>query len=238
MAFRHSEERRIEFASKDGTRLAGILDIRSEKKCVIICHGIGGNSEEALYENLAKKFTSSGLSAFRFDFRGHSKSGGRIEDMTVSGEKEDLESAFNYLKKEGYTSIGILAASFAGGAVSLFLSEHNKDENIKAVVMWGAMVSYGENGFSINRPTLKTGTRLLQETRGLRPLEALRGIDTPILIIHAKGDQIVKYGPNAQAAKRLLGKKAELLAIDTNEHGLENQEYAYQEADKFFVRIL
>lgn len=136
-------EEKFYFKTSDGLRLCGILSKpqNSTNRCIILCHGITADKEEnGIFTNLAKELMESGFNVFRFDFRGHGESEGKSVDMTVLGEVKDLEATVNFLKEKGYKDFGILDASFAGGAISVF--SFARKDIVKALVLWNALIDY------------------------------------------------------------------------------------------------
>ncbi len=140
---KNAMQEKVEFDSLDGTRLVGTL-YKSRvptDKCVILCHGIAGRKEQLDIRALANRLANNGISAFAFDFIGHGESGGRQEEMTLSKEKENLESAIAQMQgKYGFRQFGLVAFSFAGGAAELFLAEH--PDRIKAAAFWSARFDF------------------------------------------------------------------------------------------------
>ncbi len=248
----------VRFESEDGTGLVGVLNIRSRKKCVILCHGITGSMEDEYIRGLENRLVKRGISTFRFDFRGHGKSGGEQEGMTISGEKGDLEAAFDFLVDRGYESFGVVAASFAGGAVSYFLPNHQ--ESVKAIVLWAGLIDY-RNSFQIKdlddegRQMLKDkgyvefgdrgfklGSGAFNEMNGpkrLRPWAELEKVNTQILFLHGDNDQVAQYDDAKRYAERFKT-HAELVTVKGAKHGFEGSDeiFAEEKATDFLVAKL
>lgn len=251
---------KIFFKSFDGLKLCGILSIPKLKtqKCVVLCHGITvDKEEEGVFTDLAQKLCSAGFAVFRFDFRGHGESEGNSVDVTIKGEAEDLKATVKYLKSKGLNKFGILAASFAGGAVSLFAS--SRPEEVQALILWNAGIDYsskitpvtlwgkkyfgkqaferaGKFGFTeIGSRKFKIGKRLLDEFKILKPWKNLAEINIPILFIHGDKDSYIPYSDSVKYSK--LFKNAKLITIYGAEHGFhDNPEHA-EEADKVTVEF-
>lgn len=253
------------FKTSDGLRLCGIVSIPREKtdKCIILCHGITVDKEEGgIYTNLAEKLCDEGFAVFRFDFRGHGESEGRSVDMTIKGEEKDLEAAIKFLTAKGFGKFGIVAASFAGGAVSLFASNH--PEKVQALVLWNAGIDYGAKINPINQWTkkywgkpafervekfgfteigsrkFKIGEKLMEEIKTLKPWEKLLGIDIPILFVHGDKDSYIPYSDSVKYSN--LFKNAELITIKGGEYGFRDNQKHAEQADKstieFFQKYL
>jgi len=253
------------FYFKSGSlKLCGILTkpAASTNKCVVLCHGMTVTKEEdGIFTELAQKLANAGLAAFRFDFSGHGESEGDSVDMTVAGEKEDLESAIRFLQSKGYKTFGILGASFGGGVVSLFAAEHHNI--VKALVLWNPLVDYHsllepklpwplsnfakkatqqleKQGFiEVGPRRFKLGKPLFDELRKLQPWKGLQKLKIPILFVHGDNDTYVPYEDSVKYSKLL---KAELKTIRKAGHGFHDNKKVAEEADKatieFFLKNL
>lgn len=248
-------EEKIYFNTSDGLKLCGILSTpnKATQKCIILCHGIGyhKDEDENIFLNFAKKLAGEGFAVFRFDFRGHGESEGNSIDMTVAGESRDLETAVKFLQDKDFKEFGILACSFAGGAVSLFFSAHQDQNIIKALVFWASVIDYAEMinptlpweikywgkpafervekfGFTeIGSKKLKVGKGLMDEIDTLKPWEKLLGVSTPMLFVHGDKDQYVRVGDSIKYSA--LMKNAKLEIIKGADHGFhETPEFAEQ----------
>lgn len=56
---------------------------------VILMHGIFSSKDFIPMPSLAKGLAQAGIGSVRFDFNGHGKSDGRMQDMTIAKEIED-----------------------------------------------------------------------------------------------------------------------------------------------------
>lgn len=247
---------RVRFRSSDGISLVGILERPKKKtdKCIILCHGITVDKEEdGIFTNLSAKLAKNGFAVFRFDFRGHGESGGKSINMTVLGEEKDLEAACGFLTDKGYRKFGIVAASFAGGAVSFFVPGHQN--MVKALVLWNSLLNYGsgtwkrwlgggnsaqlrEKGY-ITRNGFKIGKKLLDEMRGLEPWKELKKLRIPIMFVHGDRDEAVPYADSVKYSKML---KAELNTIKGATHGFHDNKRQSDQADNvtiaFFLQVI
>ena len=252
------------FFESGSLKLCGILvkPAKATKTCIVLCHGITvDKDEDGIFAELAKKLADAGFAVFRFDFRGHGESAGNSVDMTVAGEKEDLESAIKFLKNQGYQKFGILGASFGGGVVSLFAAEHRAIA--KALVMWNPLVDYHailepklpwplsnfakkamqqleKQGFiEVGKKKFKLGKPLFDELRTLQPWKGLQKLKIPILFVHGDKDKYVPYEDSVKYSKLL---KAELKTIRKAGHGFHDNKKVAEEADRatieFFLKNL
>ncbi len=62
---------------------------------VILMHGIFSSKDYIPMPQLAKGLAKAGIASVRFDFDGHGKSEGRMQDMTIEKELADAQSIWN-----------------------------------------------------------------------------------------------------------------------------------------------
>ena len=87
---------------------------------VILMHGIFSSKDYNPMPALAKGLASSGIASIRFDFDGHGKSEGRMQDMTIENEIADAMAIWEYAKGLPYvTEIGFLGHSQGGVVASM-----------------------------------------------------------------------------------------------------------------------
>ena len=253
-------EEKVYFETSDGLKLCGILSVPKVKtqKCVVLCHGIGNvdKNEDGIFTKLAKKLCDADFAVFRFDFRGQGESEGEQVDMTVSKEAIDLESAIKFLQGKGYKEFGILGASFAGGAVSLFVSQNQN--LVKGLILWNALIDYqsminpvtnwekknwGSKIFDraerlgyaeIGSSKYRMGKELASELSVLKPWELLRDIKAPILFIHGDKDDHVPFADSVKYAKMF---NSELAVIKGATHGFHEKPEYSEEADKVTIKF-
>lgn len=253
-------EEKFYFKNDEGLKLCGILNKPEKdiKKCIVLCHGITVDKDEGgIFIKLAQKLSKFGFAVFRFDFRGHGESEGDSIDISVAGEKRDLESTIKFLQNLGYKYFGILAASFGGGAASLFVAEHLKI--IKAFVLWNPVIDYHsilepklpwpkknfgkeamqkleKHGFiEIGSSKFKAGKKLFTELRRLQPWKELKKIKIPILFIHGNKDEHVPCEDSVKYANLL--KNAKLKTIHGAKHGFSNSKMHAEQANNITIEF-
>ena len=93
-------EQRVAFTSRDGVTLSGIYRKTegTPKAGIVLAHGITVEKDyEGFYPGLSVELARHGFESLRFDFRGHGESEGTPEEMTLTGEVQDLAAAVRFL---------------------------------------------------------------------------------------------------------------------------------------------
>ena len=97
---------------------------------VILMHGIFSSKSYNPMPSLAKALASEGIASIRFDFDGHGKSDGRMQDMTVEKEISDAMAIYSFVEGLPWVdAIGLLGHSQGGVIASMTagrLSESGK----------------------------------------------------------------------------------------------------------------
>ncbi len=213
----------IVFKSTDGMKLSGwFIPNHKTKTAIIVMHGYPADKANLLgiAEFLAKDFN-----VFLFDFRSFGKSEGFYTTVGYL-EKNDLLGAINFLEKEkNITKIGLYGFSL-GGAVAL-MTNHN---NVKAIVTDSAyaklshMAEHMYSQFFILKYPLAFLTKLYGliflriNVDSVNPVDNIKNIKIPILLIHAEKDSQI---PVKEAyLLHEANKKAELWIIKNADHGM------------------
>jgi len=236
----------IDFESLDGTKLKGIWHVPAKptSKVIILAHGITvTKDEDGIFITLAARLADEGYAVFRFDFRGHGESGGDSVDMTIAGELQDLQAAFDVVRNQGYTKIGLLGASFGGGIAALFKSENNNV--LTCLGLWNPCLNYDhcflhpetdwlrdqssrlhseiatQGWTTIGSRKFKVGKALFEEMEHVYPYEALKKITIPTIVVHGDHDTYVPFSDSVQYINN-LPKSSELVIIEGSEHGFHD----------------
>ena len=64
---------------------------------VILMHGIFSSKDYVPMPSIAKGLAKAGIASIRFDFNGHGKSEGRMQDMTIEKEIADAMAVYEYV---------------------------------------------------------------------------------------------------------------------------------------------
>ena len=87
---------------------------------VLLMHGIFSSKDYNPMPSLAKALAKAGIASIRFDFDGHGKSEGRMQDMTIEKEIADALAIWEYAESlPCVTQIGLLGHSQGGVIASM-----------------------------------------------------------------------------------------------------------------------
>ena len=229
-------EETISLGSSNGKTIAGVLHHPAgelPRGAVILCHGMESskNSEKLVY--LARVLAKRGFLALRFDFAYAGESSEKFEDITYSGEVEDLRAACSFMHHRYAGPIGILGSSMGGTVALLFASE---EPGIAALVTIAAPVhpeafprrmlkpeqlqNWRDRGFTFYNGQ-RLNLALLEDLETINVLESARKIACPVLIIHGDADEIVPVEEAHELNACLSGKK-KLLILKGTDHRLSD----------------
>jgi len=232
--------------SIDGVELEYVKNVHpSEKSKVLLVHGITVDMHEGgMYDRLAKALFNLGYSTMQFSFRGHGKSKGTQEGMTIAGEMLDLLSAIRYFQEHKHEKIQIIAASF--GAVSTCLIIDSIADILENLVLWNPVLDldntflhptleWGVANFSIEKRKIlqtqdfllvdsdfRAGIILFNEFPYYNPKENLVNSGINTLIVHGDKDSYVSYDVSKKVAER--SDNVKLVTVEGSDHGFDSKE--------------
>jgi len=204
---------------------------------VILMHGIFSSKDYNPMPALAKGLAEAGIASIRFDFDGHGKSEGRMQDMTVEKEIADALAIWEYAKKLPYVSgIGFLGHSQGGVVASMAAGRlaGQRGEIPKGLVLIapGAVIKdacrHGKffnarfdpedpPGFIRCWGIKKLGREYLLSTQNLDIYGTASAYRGQVFILHGTRDKIVPLSCSEQY-KEIYGDTAELVLIDGENH--------------------
>ena len=228
-------EKKIAFQNSRGTKLVGALHLPEEKtdSAVIVSHGFAANKDRTRLIKLAKTLSKNGFVILRFDFGGCGESENR--EITVKDQVDDLKSAINYMRENGYSNIGLLGESL--GALTSILVY---DDEIKTLVLWAPVTKsktpsiiqkeelqqeLNERGFIIyqkDEKEFKIPKEYFKERQAVNQKEILSKIKSPVLIIHGDKDDTVPF-EQSKEAMQFLPKESKLEIIREGDHKLDDK---------------
>ena len=214
-------EEKVSFVNRRGQTLDGILhhpEAVTPRAGVILCHGMGSNKESDKLTLLSQELAQRRLLVLRFDFAYAGRSG-KFEEITYSGEVEDLQAAFAFMRDRQTRKIAIFGSSMGGTVALLFAAE----QPALATVVTIAAPAHPEL-FSSRLLTpaqveewRKTGhtfyqgqrinVSLLHDLENLDIPAAAQKISCPVLILHGDQDDVVPVDEAYQLFASLPGLK-------------------------------
>jgi dipeptidyl aminopeptidase/acylaminoacyl peptidase len=233
-----AHEEHIHFRNARRQNLAGIVHhpAADATAAVILCHGMESSKASEKIVTLSRELAQRGILALRFDFAGSGESGGRFEEMTYSGEVEDLRAAYEVVVKYRPEKIGVFGSSMGGTVALLFAAQ---EESVATVVTLAAPVHPERFTERLSTPeqtqqwrtqgyTLYHGRRidvsLLNDLERLDVMNAARKITCPVLVIHGDKDDTVPVEEAHELYAALQGPK-KLCILPGSNHRLTNPEH-------------
>ncbi len=195
----------VEFASRRGNVLVGDLHRprHANGTILVLCHGMEstrrGNKQRAIVE----RFGPAGYTILRFDFSYVGDSEGRFEDLTISGEVDDVLGALDFLDDFG-AARRILIGSSLGGAVALLAAAAEPDR-VSAVATIAAVGDTAIFTRDLDAAEIESWRRrgsrpwrdgsinvsFLDDVERLDILAAVTRIRRPLLVMHGRCDNVV-----------------------------------------------
>ena len=208
-------------------------------KCpmVLLMHGIFSSKDYNPMPSLAKALAQAGIASIRFDFDGHGKSEGRMQDMTIEKEIADAMAIWEYAKSLPYvTQIGLLGHSQGGVIASMTAGRlAAAGGRVPAGVVLlapGSVIKQACQGgkffnarFDPADPpkfircwgTMKPGREYLLTTQQLDIYGTAAAYQGPVLLLHGTKDSIVPMWCSEQYLET-YGSRATLVKVDGVNH--------------------
>lgn len=208
-------------------------------KCpmVILMHGIFSSKDYNPMPALAKGLAQAGIGSIRFDFDGHGKSEGRMQDMTIEKEIADAMAIWKYVNGLPYVSeIGFLGHSQGGVVASMtagrLSAQGNGAPKGMVLIAPGSVIKEACQGgkffnarFDPKDPPefircwgiKKLGREYLLTTQELDIYGTAKAYGGSVLILHGTNDSIVPLWCS-ERYKETYGERSELSLIEGENH--------------------
>jgi hypothetical protein len=219
----------IKFKTADGLTLSGwFVKAEREKGVVLLCHGNAGNISHRLDE--LKRYHDLGFSVFIFDYRGYGKSEGRPSEK---GTYLDAEGAWKFLiEKKGVRpqELIFVGRSF-GAAIAADLAVKHPP---RAFIIESGFTSLPDIASELYpRFPIRVFLRYRYDTIG-----KLRKIKSPVLIIHSRDDQLVKFHHGEKLFAAANEPKTFVEISGPHNEGYQQSEAKYRESLKIFLEAV
>lgn len=235
-------ETNLRFRSFDGTALEGtyVSGAHASDAVAILVHGITSSRDEfGLFSGLATHLANKGVPSLRFDYRCHGKSKRPMEEMTLAGIVNDIESAAVLgLAQAKASCVHVVGMSFGGGLAVFWAA--TTAMAVSTVVMLAPVIDYEDDVLgqhkaivdgkliekaaeqlrkkgSLKMDGIRYGPALLNELRYISGVEGLRRLKCDSLILHGDADSIVPYASSERFVK--LNHHCRLVNIAGTDHG-------------------
>lgn len=226
---------KVTFRNSRDLEIVGILHIPEAKtdSIIIMSHGSASNKDREKFVRTASEYAKNGISALRFDFGGSGES--YDSEISIDKQIDDLKSAINFVKDQGYSIIGLHGDSL-GALVSILA--YNSE--IKAMLLWapvtagtnpsllrkeGVSEELEEKGYIIKEKDgkqFKFPKEYFEFRKKVNQKEMLSVIKCPVLIIHGDADDTVPLD-NSKEAMEYLSEKSKLEIIKGGTHKLDTK---------------
>lgn len=194
-----------------------------KKQSVIILHALTGKKENRTINFLAKNLPNFDYNTIQFDFSGHGESEGKLGEATISKQLEDIISVLNGIKTINTRELIVIGNSFS---VLTALAFSKNNPSVKSLILLSGRANYLEYINNLERIGNKYrlfGNKFIDENfvedyKKYNPLENIRSIDIPILIIHGENDGVVPVENAELFYNNSKSKKKELVIIKGADH--------------------
>ncbi len=229
-------QERISFANSRGDTLSGVLHHSATsaiRGAVILCHGMESNKDSEKLVYLGEALASRGVLALRFDFSYVGESSGKFEDITYSGEVDDLRAAYALVQSRRPGKTAVLGSSMGGTVALLFAAE---EPAVAALVTVAAPVhpeqfprriltpkqidQWRNQGFTTYHGQ-RLNVALLHDLGKINVCEAVKRIACPVLIVHGDADEVVPV-KEAHELHAYLDNSKQLLVLKGGDHRLSD----------------
>ncbi|MEM2866538.1 MAG: alpha/beta hydrolase [Candidatus Hadarchaeales archaeon] len=178
--------------------------VEASRACVIMCHGLFGSMYSPKYIELSEELGRRGLSSLRFN-QGTGEGG---KQATLTQRIEDLKKMVTFARSLGHRRIGLMGSSL-GGCVALLFS--SLQGGVHALATWAT---------PCRLEGLLEGSELEELARDAeryRPLEAVRRVGAPLLLLHGTEDELVPPHHSRELFEEALPPKL-LLWVEGADH--------------------
>jgi predicted alpha/beta-fold hydrolase len=121
-------------------------------RCVIISHGLEGNSDRAYIKGMARAFLSRGVNVAAWNFRGCSGEVNRELRFYHSGATDDLMAVVNHVAKS-YDEVFLIGFSLGGNLTLKYLGENHVHPAIKKAVTFSVPMDLHTSCLEISKPS-------------------------------------------------------------------------------------
>ena len=172
----------VSFQATDGTQLNGwLVPGRSDAPVVLFCMGNAGNISHRL-ETL-QLLHDLGVAVFILNYRGYGLSDGKASEQ---GTYHDVAGALKFLNKRGWPSERtVIFGRSLGAAISLEAALNSSPAGLIMESAFTSVAAMGQHHYPLIHRLLGWLIGAKYDNR-----EKIAGLESPLLLIHGKGDTI------------------------------------------------
>lgn len=238
---------RYDFQNQSGETLAGRLEMPDNQKptaFALFAHCFTCSKDIIAPTVIAKTLAEAGIAVLRFDFTGLGNSAGDFANTNFSSNIQDLEAAFNSLKKD-YEAPTLLIGHSLGGAAVLKAATHLSEVKAVATLAAPSSVAHVTNLFENDIPKINEKgeaevnlagrkftikKQLIKDLEEVDLLAGIRHFKKALLIMHAPLDNTVSVDHAAQIFGKAQHPKS-FVSLDDADHLLMNRKDAKYAAE-------
>jgi uncharacterized protein len=239
-------EERVSFANCRGDTLIGVLHHPEQlpaRGAVILCHGMESDKQSKKLIFLSRELARRGVMALRFDFCYGGESSGKFEDITCSGELDDLKAAYKFIAGHHKGKTAILGSSMGGTVALMFAAQEPTvaalvvvsaplhPEKFPARILTSAELQQWRDQGYIRYNGQRFNVSLLEDLQNIDIPGCARRIACPVLIVHGDSDEIVPV-EEAYELYDCLQVSKRLSILRGSDHRLSNPELMARAVDE------
>jgi len=198
---------------------------------IIISHGVTSRSEGVI--KYLKMFIDNGYNALFIDHRAHGKTGGKKVSYGYF-EKYDMAKAIKWVKEKHSGKVGMIGESMGAGILMQALSLEKVDFIIEdcGYSSFGGEIKhrFRRNKYVPLYPTYYI-TRLLvllmagYDMEKVSPVEAIKQVDIPIMIVHGEEDDYVPFYMASILYDNINSAKKDFYVAEGSKHALAYEDH-------------
>lgn len=230
---------KVEFNNIQGHKLAGRLELpTTPPKCfAIFAHCFTCSKDIAAASRISRKLTSRGIGVLRFDFTGIGNSDGDFANTNFTSNKDDLVSAYEYLRDAHEAprllvghSLGGAAALFAAGAMPMVTAVvtigapfHPEHVTQNFALEIGDIQRSGVAEVTLGLKKFKITKQFLDDLDQQNAAAAVRALGKDLLVMHSPQDRQVDINNAADIYQNAKHPKS-FISLNDADHLLSNRE--------------
>jgi Prolyl oligopeptidase family. len=201
-------------------------------KTVILVHGLGGNRYTTY--PYVEMFLERGYNVLAYDQRSTNENTAKY---TTFGywEKYDLIDCIDYISENAYGQIiGVWGQSYGGATVGLAMGHEDTDDKVDFVILdcpissmeW--MINEEMKGMNTGIPVsfmswcgnIVNRLKLGFSYKDADVAAAMRNVETPVLIINSKADNVTPYFMGKEIYDGIRGNNKQIWTVEDSEHAM------------------